>query len=50
VALDEVAYIFGKFIALHIEPGLNFGSDIFRNVLGPVFEAVERDDAKRKFA
>ena len=33
VALDEVAYMFGQFIALHIEPGLNFGSDILRNVL-----------------
>ena len=41
VALDEVAYMFGQFIALHIEPGLNFGSDILRNVLGPMFEGVE---------
>ena len=47
VALDEVAYMFGQFIALHIEPGLNFGSDILRNVLGPMFEGVECDDAKR---
>jgi hypothetical protein len=39
--------MFGQFIALHIEPGLNFGSDILRNVLGPMFEAVECDDAKR---
>jgi hypothetical protein len=41
VALDEVAYMFGQFIALHIEPGLNFGSDILRNVLGPMIEGVE---------
>ena len=47
VALDEVAYMFGQFIALHIEPDLNFGSDILRNVLGPMFEGVECDDAKR---
>jgi hypothetical protein len=39
--------MFGQFIALHIEPGLNFGSDILRNVLGPMFEGVECDDAKR---
>jgi hypothetical protein len=47
VAVDEVAYMFGQFIALHIEPGLNFGSEILRNVLGPMFEGVECDDAKR---
>jgi hypothetical protein len=39
--------MFGHFIALHLEPGLNFGSDILRNVPGPMFEGVECDDAKR---
>ena len=39
--------MFRQFIALHIELGLNFGSDILRNVLGPMFEGVECDDAKR---
>jgi hypothetical protein len=46
VALDAVAYMFGQFIALQIEPGLNFGSHILRNVLGSTFEAIECDDAK----
>jgi hypothetical protein len=33
----KVAYAFGQFIALHIEPGLNFGSAlVLPAVLGPV--------------
>ena len=44
---SPVAHMFRQFIALHIELGLNFGSDILRNVLGPMFEGVECDEAKR---
>src|SRR5436190_10317386 len=47
VALDEVADMFGQFVALDVEPGLNFRRDILRNVFRPVLEGIECDNAKR---
>jgi hypothetical protein len=47
VTFDEVAEVFGQFVTLDIEPGLDFRGNIFGHVLCPVFEGIEGDDAKR---
>ena len=47
VVLDKVADVLGQFVALDIEPGLDFRRDIFGDVVRPVFESIEGDDAKR---
>jgi hypothetical protein len=41
VTLDEVADVFGQFVAVDIEPGLDFRGDIFGDVLCPVFEGMK---------